>query len=122
MSMNLLRSLVRTLMSTIAKLNQDLIGKEVKKTLYMSMIGSLIYLIFSYPNIYFSNGVCVRFQVFPKESSILASKRIIMSMVQCILAIWISCDITTEVVSYSNVGWAKCNNDEESTAGALLLG
>ena len=50
---------------------------EVDPTLYQSMIGSLLYLTVSRPDIPFSVGVCARFQVAPKESHLTAVKRII---------------------------------------------
>jgi hypothetical protein len=41
------------------------------------MIGSLLYLTASRPDIAFSVGVCARFQANPKESHLTAVKRII---------------------------------------------
>ena len=46
-------------------------------TLYRSMIGCLLYLIASRPDIAFSVGVCSRFQSNPKVSYLNAVKRII---------------------------------------------
>jgi hypothetical protein len=46
-------------------------------TLYRSMIGSLLYLIASRPDIAFSVGVCARFQANPEESHITPVNRII---------------------------------------------
>ena len=64
-------------MSSSAKLSCDAVGVEVDPTLYRSMIGTLLYLIASRPDIAFSVGVCARFQVAPKESHLTASKQII---------------------------------------------
>ena len=55
-------------MSTSVKLGHDPTGKSVDKILYRSMIGSLLYLTASRPDIAFSVEVCVRFQAHPKES------------------------------------------------------
>ena len=55
-------SLVRTPMSPNVKLTIDLLGKSVDSSLYKSMIGSLLYLIASRPNISYSVGVCARYQ------------------------------------------------------------
>jgi hypothetical protein len=60
-----------TSMSTSVKISSDLIGKSVDPSLYRSMIGSLLYLIASRPDIAFSVGVCARFQANPKESTSL---------------------------------------------------
>ncbi|KAK0600566.1 hypothetical protein LWI29_016181 [Acer saccharum] len=66
-----------TPMSTTLKLDKDEKGKSVDQSLYRSMIGSLLYLTASRPDIYFSVGLCARFQANPKESHLKAVKRII---------------------------------------------
>ena len=70
-------SFVRTPMSPNVKLIVDLLGKSVDPFLYKSMIGSLLYLTVSRPNISYSVGVCGRYQANPKESHMTALKRII---------------------------------------------
>ena len=50
-----------TPMSSSARLSCDAAGVELDPTLYRSMIGSLLYLIASRPNITFSVGVHARF-------------------------------------------------------------
>jgi hypothetical protein len=71
------KSRARTPMSTSVKISSDLTGKSVDPSLYRSMIGSLLYLTASRPDIAFSVGVCARFQANPKESHLTAVKRII---------------------------------------------
>ena len=70
-------SSVRTPMSPNVKLTVDLLGKSVDHSLYRSMIGSLLYLTASRPDISYSVGMCARYQVNPKESHMAALKRII---------------------------------------------
>ena len=70
-------SSIRTPMSPNVKLTVDLLGKNVDSSLYRSMIGSLLYLTASRPNISYSVGVCARYQANPKESHMTALKRII---------------------------------------------
>ena len=70
-------SSVRTPMSPNVKLTVDLLGKSVDPSLYRSMIGSLLYLTASRPNISYSVGMCARYQANPKESHMIALKRII---------------------------------------------
>ena len=67
----------RTPMPTNLKLSKDELGKMVEKTLYRSMIGSLLYFSASKPDIAFSIGACARYQACPKESHLIAFKRII---------------------------------------------
>ena len=68
---------ISTPMSSSAKLSRDAAGIEMDPTLYRSMIDSLLYLTTSKPDIAFSVGVCARFQATPKESHLIAVKRII---------------------------------------------
>ncbi|XP_065622036.1 uncharacterized mitochondrial protein AtMg00810-like [Quercus suber] len=54
-------SSVRTPIRPNVKLTVDLLGKNVDPSLYRSMIGSLLYLTASKPNISYSVGVCTRY-------------------------------------------------------------
>ena len=66
-----------TPLSSSTKLSLDSSGVEMSPTLYKSIIGSLLYLMASRPDIAFSVGVCARYQAAPKESHLTAVKRII---------------------------------------------
>ncbi|GKD29022.1 retrovirus-related pol polyprotein from transposon TNT 1-94, partial [Tanacetum coccineum] len=65
-----------TPMETNKDLTKDEDGEDVDVYLYRSMIGSLMYLTSSRPNIMFSDYACSRFQVQPKVSHLNAVKRI----------------------------------------------
>lgn len=68
----------RTPMSNSAKVNKDESGKSIDQSLlYRSMIGNRLYLTASHPDIAFSVGVCARYQADPKDSHLIAVKRII---------------------------------------------
>ncbi|GKD80059.1 hypothetical protein Tco_1342680 [Tanacetum coccineum] len=69
-------SSVKTLMVPHNKLGPDLNGKVVNKTHYRGMIGSLMYLTASIPDIQFSTCLCSRYQANPKESHLITVKRI----------------------------------------------
>jgi hypothetical protein len=66
----------KTPMSTSVDLHTDTEGNDVDQKLYRSMIGSLLYLCASRPDIMFSVGKCARYQAAPKESHLVAVKRI----------------------------------------------
>jgi hypothetical protein len=66
----------RTTMPTKFTLDLEPNGKEVDQKLYHSMIGSLLYLCASRPDIMLSVGMCARYQAAPKESHLMAVKRI----------------------------------------------
>ncbi|XP_070026701.1 intracellular protein transport protein USO1-like [Nicotiana sylvestris] len=63
--------------ATATKLDVDEPGSSVDQKLYRGMIGSLLYLTTSRPDIVFSVGICARFQAIPKESHLTAIKRIL---------------------------------------------
>ena len=64
-------------MATTTKLDKDEQGKNVDIKIYRSMIGSLLYLMASRPDIIFSVCLCARSQSCPKEPHLIAVKRII---------------------------------------------
>ena len=66
-----------TPMSSSTKMNVNFSGVEVSPTLYRSIIGSLLYLTTSRPDIAFSVGVCARYQVALKESITLESMKLL---------------------------------------------
>ena len=89
-------------MSSLAKLSRDAVGVEVDPTLYQSMIGSLLYLTASRPNITFSVGVCAWLQAAPKESHLTAVKWIIRYINGTSdYGIWYSRDLNECLAGYS---------------------
>jgi hypothetical protein len=60
--------LVSTLMSSTASLGPDEDGEVVDQREYRSMIGSLLYLTATWPDIQFIVGLCARFQASPRSS------------------------------------------------------
>ncbi|GKB63818.1 retrovirus-related pol polyprotein from transposon TNT 1-94 [Tanacetum coccineum] len=58
------------------KLDEDLQGKQVDATLYRSMIGSLMYLTSSRPDLIYAVCLCSRYQAKPTEKHLQAVKRI----------------------------------------------
>nr|GEU39361.1 hypothetical protein [Tanacetum cinerariifolium] len=66
--------LVKTPMVPRKNLGPNLAGKPVNKTLYRGMIGSLMYLTATKPDIQFSTCLCARYHASPKESHLIAVK------------------------------------------------
>ena len=66
-----------TPMSSSLSLDKDQTGKSVNQKEYRGMIGSLLYLTASRPDIMFGVRMCARFQDDPKESHLTAGKRIL---------------------------------------------
>ncbi|KAK1698301.1 hypothetical protein QYE76_014998 [Lolium multiflorum] len=72
---------IGTPMQLKCQLTLDEAGKAVDTKLYCSMIGSLLYLCASRPDIILKVGMCARFQASPKESHLVAVKRIFRYLV-----------------------------------------
>ncbi|KAK9930160.1 hypothetical protein M0R45_027212 [Rubus argutus] len=114
--------LVTNPMSTTTKLCEDLEGKPIDQKLYRSMIGSLLYLTASRPDISYSVGVCARFQANPKESHLEAVKRIIR-YVSCTstCGIFFTFDTNVEIAGYSDADWGGNLKDRRSTSGGCFF-
>lgn len=59
------------------KIMKDINGVDVDPTEYRSIIGSLLYLTTSRPDISFSEGMYARYQATPKTSHLKVAKRIV---------------------------------------------
>ena len=68
---------IKTPMPSNRHLDLDEGGKTVDHTLYFSMIGNLLYLTVCRSDIMFSVCMCARFQANPKETHLIAIKRIL---------------------------------------------
>ncbi|GAU40502.1 hypothetical protein TSUD_189840 [Trifolium subterraneum] len=73
--------IMSTPMHPSTSLDKDEKGKDVSEKEYRGMIGSLLYLTASRPDIVFAVGLCARFQTSPKESHLIAVKRIFRYLV-----------------------------------------
>ncbi|KAJ9538414.1 hypothetical protein OSB04_031147 [Centaurea solstitialis] len=107
-----------TPMETHKHLTADVEGEEVDVHHYRSMIGSLMYLTASRPDIMFAVCVCARFQVRPKESHLHAVKRIFKYLKgQPRLGLWYPNDSSFDLVAYTDSDYGGANLDRKSTSG-----
>ncbi|KAH9801517.1 Integrase catalytic domain-containing protein [Citrus sinensis] len=96
-----------TPMSTTIKLDNDEKGKELDIKTYRGMIGSLLYLTASRPDIMFCVCLCARFQSYPKESHMLAVKRIFRYLIGTInLGLWYPRGTHINLTCYSDADFA----------------
>ena len=109
---------IGTPMSPSSKLDKDDEGKCVDLKYYRGMIGSLLYLTASRPDIMFSVCLCARYQSNPKESHLNAVKRILryLNGTQTI-GLWYSKDSQINLLGYSDADFAGCKLDRKSTSG-----
>jgi hypothetical protein len=105
-------------MSTNGHLDLDMSGKSVDQKIYHSIIGSLLYLCASRPDIILSVCMCVRFQDTTKECHLRAVKRIMRYLVLIPnLSLWYPKGLHFNLIGYCNVDYARCKVDMKSTTG-----
>ncbi|GJV08113.1 putative ribonuclease H-like domain-containing protein [Tanacetum coccineum] len=93
-------------------------GEEVDVHMYRSMIGSLMYLTSSRPDIMFVVCACARYQVNPKVSHLPTVKRIFMYFKgQPKLGLWYPKDSPFDLVAYTDSDYAGASLDRKSTTG-----
>ncbi|KAJ9557260.1 hypothetical protein OSB04_011874 [Centaurea solstitialis] len=101
------------------QLNADFSGKLVDQKNYRSIIGSLLYLTASRPDIVFSTGVCARFQCDPRESHLFAVKRILRYLKGIPdYGLWYPKDYGFELIVYTDSDHAGCKLNRKRTSGA----
>jgi hypothetical protein len=109
---------IKTPMGTNGHLDLDIGGKSVDQKVYRSMIGSLLYLCASRPDIMLSVCLCARFQSNPKECHLRAVKRIMRYLVHTShLGLWYPKGSNFKLVGYSDADYAGCKIDRKSTSG-----
>ncbi|GJU54520.1 putative ribonuclease H-like domain-containing protein [Tanacetum coccineum] len=93
-------------------------GEDVDVHVYRSMIGSLMYLTASRPDIMFAVCACARFQVTPKASHLNAVKRIFRYLKhQPKLGLWYPRDSPFELEAFSDSDYGGASLDRKSTTG-----
>ncbi|GJV33628.1 hypothetical protein Tco_1394028 [Tanacetum coccineum] len=107
-----------TPMETQKPLLKDEDGEEVDVHMYRLMIGSLMYLTSSRPDIMFAVCVYARYQVNPKVSHLHAVKRIFRYLKgQPKLGLWYPKDSPFNLVAYTNSDYAGASLDRKFTTG-----
>ena len=96
-------------------------GVDVDQTLYRSIIGSLLYLTVSRPDLAFSVGVCARFQSYLKQSHLSAVKRIIKYVSGTVeYGILYTYDTNYSLAGYTDADWEGSLDDRKSTFGGCF--
>ncbi|GKA89366.1 hypothetical protein Tco_0811178, partial [Tanacetum coccineum] len=113
-----------THLRTQKPLVKDEEASDVDVHLYRSMIGSLMYVTASRPDIMFAVCACSRFQVTPKTSHLSAVKRIFRYLKgKPSLGLWYPRESSFDLESYSDSDYAGANLDRKSTTrGCQFLG
>ena len=108
---------VSTPMITGCKLSKDDESTEVDQRLYRSMIGILLYVTSSRPDVMQFVGQVARFQDAPKETHIIAVKSIFRYLKGTMdFGIWYSKGNELTLIAYSNLYWEGCVDNRRSTS------
>nr|GEU34016.1 uncharacterized mitochondrial protein AtMg00810-like [Tanacetum cinerariifolium] len=118
------RKSASTPIDTNEPLLKDPYGEDVDVHIYRSIIGSLMYLTLSRPEIMFAVCACARFQVTPKASHLHAVKRIFRYLKgKPHLGLWYPKDLPFNLVAYSDSDYAGASLDMKSTTrGCQVFG
>ncbi|GJR23857.1 retrovirus-related pol polyprotein from transposon TNT 1-94 [Tanacetum coccineum] len=102
------------------RLDADLQGTPTDQTTYRHMIGGLMYLTASRPDIAFATFVCARYQARPTVKHLKEVKRIFRYLRQSYnMGLWYPKDSGFELIAYSDADHAGCKDDCKSTSGGL---
>jgi hypothetical protein len=117
-------SQVSTPMVVGCKLSKDDISSDVDQMTYRSMIGSLLYITTSRPDIMQAVGMVGRYQYAPKQSHLVAVKMIFKYLKGTMTyGLWYPKNQNFQLTAYSDVDWANCVDERKSTSGgAFFLG
>ncbi|GJY24080.1 hypothetical protein Tco_0397738 [Tanacetum coccineum] len=106
------------------KLDKDLLGIPIDQTQYRSMIGSLMYLTASRPDLVFAVCMCARYQSKPTKKHLEAVKRVFRYLQGTInMGLWYPKDTAMALTAYADADHAGCQDTRRSTSGsAQFLG
>jgi hypothetical protein len=98
-------------------LDADEDGELVDQKEYMSMVGYLLYLSTTRPDIHFAVCLCARFQASPRTSYRKAVKRIMRYLrFTPEFGIWYSSSSVLSLCGYSDADFAGCLSEHMSTS------
>ncbi|GKB75227.1 retrotransposon protein, putative, ty1-copia subclass [Tanacetum coccineum] len=113
---------VDTLMVEKSKLDEDTQGKAVDPTHYRGMVGTLMYLTASRPDLTFVVCMCARYQAKPTEKHLHAVKRIFKYLRGTVnRGLWYPKDSSIALTAYADADHAGCQDTRRSTSGCMQL-
>ncbi|GJZ57995.1 hypothetical protein Tco_0613489 [Tanacetum coccineum] len=113
---------VDTPMVEKSKLDEDTQGKVVDPTHYRGMVGTLMYLTASRPDLTFVVCMCARYQAKPTEKHLHAVKRIFKYLRGTVnRGLWYPKDSSIALTAYADADHAGCQDTRRSTSGCMQL-
>jgi hypothetical protein len=109
---------VSTLMSIVTSLDLDKNDEAMDQREYKSMIGSLLYLTVTWPDIQFTVCHCVRFQASPRSSHRTTVQQIFRYLKHTSeFGIWYFASSSLDLIGFFDVNFAGCGIKRKSTSG-----
>ncbi|XP_070025548.1 secreted RxLR effector protein 161-like [Nicotiana sylvestris] len=109
---------IDTLIATATRLDMDETRSPMNQTMYRGIIGSLLYLTASKPDIVYSVGQCARFQSNPKESHLKPAKRILRYLKGTHdMVLYYPSGDSFNLIGYADADYAGSLVDRKSTSG-----
>ncbi|GJT56450.1 hypothetical protein Tco_0991504 [Tanacetum coccineum] len=103
-----------------SKLDEDKEGKAVDSSHYCGMIGTLLYLTASRPNLQFAICMCARYQARPTEKHLHAVKRIFQYLIRTVnRGLWYPKDSLIALTTFTDADHAGCQDTRRSTSGSM---
>ncbi|GJV75081.1 retrovirus-related pol polyprotein from transposon TNT 1-94 [Tanacetum coccineum] len=113
---------VDTPMVEKSKLDEDKEGKAVDPSHYRGMIGTLLYLTASRPDLQFAICMCARYQARPTEKHLNAVKRIFRYLKGTVhRGLWYPKDSSIALTAFADADHAGCQDTRRSTFGSMQL-
>ncbi|GJT84393.1 putative ribonuclease H-like domain-containing protein [Tanacetum coccineum] len=101
------------------KLDEDLMGTPVDQTRFRGMVGSLMYLTASRPDLVFAVCMCARYQAKPTKKHFEAIKRVFRYLKGTIhMGLWYPKDNAMSLTAYADADHAGCQDSRRSTSGS----
>ncbi|GJW73407.1 hypothetical protein Tco_0132777 [Tanacetum coccineum] len=113
---------VNTPMVEKSKLDEDTQGKAVDPTHYRGMVGTLMYLTASRPDLTFVVCMCARYQAKPTEKHLHAVKRIFKYLRGTVnRGLWYLKDSSIALTAYADADHTGCQDTRRSTSRSMQL-
>ncbi|GJT66706.1 copia protein [Tanacetum coccineum] len=104
------------------KLDEDPLGIPVNQTRFRSMVGSLMYLTASRPDLVFAVCMCARYHTSPTKKHLEALKRVFWYHKGTInWGLWYPKDTVMALTAYANADHAGCQDTRRSTSGSAQI-
>nr|GEW62062.1 retrovirus-related Pol polyprotein from transposon TNT 1-94 [Tanacetum cinerariifolium] len=111
---------VDTLMVKKSNLNEDREGKAIDPSHYHGMIGTLLYLTASRPDLQFAICMCARYQARPTKKHVHAVKRIFRYLHGTVnRGLWYSKDSSIALTTFVDADLAGCQDTRRSTSESV---